>query len=83
VYARLLRRNVLCLSTARLEPEMLLKCQVALLPVPSAAVRSKTGTCERGLEQNKQHSRIRRLQAGCETPIHKGHRNENGKIIIP
>jgi len=49
VHARLLGHSVLARSTGRLEPEMLLKFQVVLLPVRLAPGRSKTGTCERDL----------------------------------
>jgi hypothetical protein len=47
---RLLGHNVFGRSTDRLKPEMLLKFQVVLSPVRSAASRSKTGTWEREAE---------------------------------
>jgi hypothetical protein len=48
VHALLLGHGVLGRSTGRLEPEMLLKFQLVLSPVLSAAGQSETEICERG-----------------------------------
>ena len=53
---RLLGHSFLGRSTDRLEPELLLKFQVALSPVRSAAGRSKTGHVNERLSRTQGHS---------------------------